>query len=199
MRPTPFMCADIEGVLGAAIAGTFALELAVDLLLGLGLLQRHDLGFGEDKALLAILASSALSRVLGVRQIVRNQTVRTPNGEIDKPCFFSSLATRTWPQVGCSIASATAAASTSGATRFLRIGFLRLISCSASSPPFLQLLEPVEAVATISHHLAGLADIAQLLGEFQHADLGPDDLLFLRHEVSSCAGAGGAARERHLG
>jgi hypothetical protein len=45
------------------------------------------------------------------------------------------LETRTCPQVGCSIASATTAASISGATRFLRIGFLRLISCSASSPP----------------------------------------------------------------
>ena len=33
---------------------------------------------------------------------LRNQTVRTPNGEIDKPCFFSSLETRSWPQVGCS-------------------------------------------------------------------------------------------------
>ena len=65
----------------------------------------------------------------------RSQTPRTPNGEIDKPCFFSSLETRTWPQVGCSIAIATTAASISGATRFLRTGFLRLISCSASSPP----------------------------------------------------------------
>jgi hypothetical protein len=62
----------------------------------------------------------------------------------------------------------------------------------------IQLLEPVEAVATISHHLAGLADIAQLLGQFQHSDLGPDDLLFLRHDVGSCAGAGGAARARHI-
>ena len=35
--------ADIEGVLGAAIAGAFALELAVGLLVGLGLLQRGDL------------------------------------------------------------------------------------------------------------------------------------------------------------
>jgi hypothetical protein len=31
--------ADIESVLGAVIAGTFALELAVDLLIGLGLLE----------------------------------------------------------------------------------------------------------------------------------------------------------------
>ena len=34
-----------------------------------------------------------------------------------------------------------------------------------------QFLEAVEAVAAIAHHLAGLGDIAELLGQFQHADL----------------------------
>jgi hypothetical protein len=126
--------ADIERVLGAAITGTFALELAVDLLLGLGFLQRHDLSFGEDKALLRHPDFERFSRVLVFARSWRNQTARTPNGEIDKPCFFSSLETRTWPQVGCSIASATTA-SISGATRFLRIDLLRLISASATSPP----------------------------------------------------------------
>ena len=52
--------------------------------------------------------------------------------------FFSSLETRTWPQVGCSIASATTAASISSATRFLGIGFLRLISASAWPVPILR-------------------------------------------------------------
>ena len=42
---------------------------------------------------------------------------------------------RSWPQAGCSIASATTASSISIGTRFFRIGFFRLISCSASSPP----------------------------------------------------------------
>lgn len=129
----------------AKIAGTFALELAVDLLLGLGLLQRHNLGFGEDKPSCATLASS-LSLVFA--RSWRNQTLRTPKGEIGKPCFFSSLEKCTWPQVGCSIPSATTAASIPGATRFLRIGFLRLISCSASSPPLSYSSLPVEAVAT---------------------------------------------------
>src|SRR5262249_54810546 len=41
-----------------------------------------------------------------------------------------------------------------------------------------QLLKPVEAVAAITHHLAGLADIAELLGKLQQANLGADDLLF---------------------
>jgi hypothetical protein len=53
-----------------------------------------------------------------------------------------------------------------------------------------ELLEPVEAVAAVIHHLAGLADIAELLGELQQANLGADDLLFSRHGVLQCADAG---------
>ena len=45
-----------------------------------------------------------------------------------------------------------------------------------------QLLEAVEAVARIAHHLAGLAYIPELLGELQQADLGADDLLFSGHD-----------------
>jgi hypothetical protein len=47
----------------------------------------------------------------------------------------NSLAARSCPQLGCSSANATTAASTSGATRFLRLGFEREISASANSPP----------------------------------------------------------------
>ena len=42
-----------------------------------------------------------------------------------------------------------------------------------------EVLEPVEAVAAVAHHLAGLADVAELPGKLQQADLGADDLLFL--------------------
>jgi hypothetical protein len=61
---------------------------------------------------------------------------RTPKGETSVPRFFNSFAARAWPQAGCSMAMATTAASTSGATRFFRFGFALEISTSASSPPF---------------------------------------------------------------
>ena len=54
-----------------------------------------------------------------------------------------------------------------------------------------QLLEPVEAVAAVAHHLAGLADVAELLGQFQQPHLYPDDLLFLGHIVVSVPPEGG--------
>src|SRR5215831_14478398 len=40
----------------------------------------------------------------------------------------------------------------------------------------IQLLEAVEAVAAVAHHLAGLADVAELLGQFQEPELYADDL-----------------------
>ena len=53
-----------------------------------------------------------------------------------------------------------------------------------------ELLEPIEAVPAIAHHLAGLGDpgsspgqaIAELLGQLEHAHFGADDLLVLGHE-----------------
>src|SRR5947209_19809249 len=44
-----------------------------------------------------------------------------------------------------------------------------------------ELLEAVEAVARVAHHLAGLAHVAALLGQLQQAELGADDLLLLGH------------------
>ena len=44
-----------------------------------------------------------------------------------------------------------------------------------------EVLEAVEAVARVAHHLAGLRDVAELPGEFQQAGLGADDLLVLGH------------------
>src|SRR5262249_34086706 len=114
-------------------------------------------------------------------------------GEIDKPRRLSISDTRTWPQAGCSIAKSTAACSISGAVRFFNTGLRRLVSCSASSPPVVQLLEAVEAVPAVAPHLAGLAHIAELLGQLEQTDLGADDLLFLRHSRrlrSGCRRAG---------
>jgi hypothetical protein len=46
---------DIERILGAAIARMLALELAMSLLLGLGLFQRDDLRLGQHQAFLGAL------------------------------------------------------------------------------------------------------------------------------------------------
>jgi len=80
------------------------------------------------------LASSASSRFFIVSRSCRSHTQRTPAGDTVSPRFLNSLATRTWPKAGCPIASVTTTSSISCGTRFFKTGFLRLISCSASSP-----------------------------------------------------------------
>jgi len=58
-----------------------------------------------------------------------------------------------------------------------------------------KLLKTIEAVPRVPHDLAGLADVAELLGEFQHTKLGADNLLGLVHRdapicvLDRCAGA----------
>ena len=48
----PLQRADIEGVLGTAVAGTGAVELAMGFLVGLRLLQSGELALGQDQAIL---------------------------------------------------------------------------------------------------------------------------------------------------
>jgi hypothetical protein len=141
----------------------------------------------------AALASSALRRRFIEVGSWRCRTQRTPAGEIDRPRRFSASDTCTWPQAGCPIAISTTACPIAGAVRFFRIGLPRLISRRPSSPPLsYSSVEPVEAVAAVAHHLAGLAHVAELLGSFHDPNLRSDDLPVLRHGVISVSPQGGA-------
>jgi hypothetical protein len=61
--PDPLQRADIEGVLCPAIARAFALELAMRLLGGLGLLECGDLRLGQQDAFLCRLGFERLEAV----------------------------------------------------------------------------------------------------------------------------------------
>src|SRR5262245_17787874 len=111
--PNSLQIADIERILGAAVTRTLALELAMGLLLGLGLFQRDQLSLGQHQAVLGALSSRALSRLFMLSRSWRSHTQRTPAGETTSPFFRNSLATRSCPNAGCSRASATIASSTS--------------------------------------------------------------------------------------
>ena len=58
----------------------------------------------------------------------------------------------------------------------------------ANAVPLLISLEPVKAIPAVPDHLAGLADIAELLGQFQQPDLRSDNLLLLCHRGLPHAG-----------
>jgi len=132
------------------------------------------------------LSWARLDPLLHRLQVVAQPHAATPAGETTSPRLRSSLATRAWPKAGCSIASAH-----NGVLDwFFNTGFLRLISAVPARPRLVDLLEPVEAVAAVTHHLASLADVAELLGELQQSNLAVDDLLFGGHRVLQVAEAG---------
>ena len=68
--PDPLHVADVEGVLGAAIARALALELAVRLLLGLGLFERGELALGQNETVLRDLRLERLEALLHGLEIV---------------------------------------------------------------------------------------------------------------------------------
>ena len=73
----------------------------------------------------------------------------------------------------------------------LQHGLLAADLLQSKVPAFVvKLLEAIEAVAAIAHHLAGLTHIAELFGKLQQSNFGADDLLFSRHGVLQCAEAG---------
>src|SRR6476469_6613555 len=68
--PNTLEVADIERVLGAAIAGMLAFKLAMGLLLSLGLFQRDHLSFGQHQALLGALGFERFEPFLHGFQVV---------------------------------------------------------------------------------------------------------------------------------
>src|SRR6516225_11590362 len=145
----------------------------------------------------AALASSAFSRCFIDVKSWRCHTHRTPAGEIDSPRRFSASETRTWPQAGCSIRQRHHRLFDLDRRAVLQDRFAAadLLQCQLAAF-VVQLLEAVEAVASVAHHLAGLADIAELLGQFQEPDLRSDDLLILGHSLISVSPEGGSRSQR---
>lgn len=73
---------DIERVLCAAVARTFALKFVMRFFVGLRLLQRKDLRLGQHEALLRHLCLQGLEPFPHGFQIMLSQMHRTPAGEI---------------------------------------------------------------------------------------------------------------------
>ena len=163
------------------------------LLLSLGLFQRDELGLGQDQAFLGALGLQCFEPLVH-RSRGHDAATRTHAGGRDRePALAQFVGDADLTEGRLSTASATTASSISCATQF----FLRLLAADLFQRQLaafvIEFLKAVEAVAAIAHHLAGLADIAELLGELQEPNLGADDLLFGRHVVSSIR-RGGALR-----
>ena len=134
MRPTPFSVPRRTYPAPRSSQGAH-FELAVGLFLMTVLFERRHLRFGEDHSLLGHFRLEQAQTLLHALHVVALPHGSTPDGEISSPRFASSLATRTWPHVGCSTANSTTADSISGATLFFSRGPRRLISTAPGVGP----------------------------------------------------------------
>src|SRR5262245_23206887 len=123
--------ADVEGVLSAAITRAFTLEFAMVFFVGLCLLQRGDLSFGEDQAVLRHLDFERLQAVLHGRQIVAQPDRAHPERRHDDAALQQFVGDADLAEGGLFDPRPTTAVSTSGATRFLSSGLRRDSSCKA--------------------------------------------------------------------
>ena len=195
----PLQRADIEGVLRSAVAGALALELAMRFLVGFGFLERGDLGLGKQDAVLRHLGLKRLEALLHRGQIVALPHAAHPGGRDRQPAPLERVRD---PHL-----APGRLLDRQRHRRFLDLDRRAVLQDRLPAADLLQrqlaafvvqLLEPVEAVAAVPHHLAGLADVAELLGQFQQPDLHSDDLLLLGHVVISVprrrAGRGPSSR-----
>ena len=180
--PDPLHVANVEGVLGAAIAWAFAFELAMRFLFALGLLQRGELAFRQHQAFLGDLGLEGLEPLLHRLKIMAlpdaaNASRRDRMPELAKLVGDADLAVRRPVQRKLD-------------DDRLDLGRRAVLQDRLAPRQLLQrqfaagvikLLETIETVAAIAHHFAGLADVAELLGQLQQPNLGADDLLFLGH------------------
>ena len=93
--PHPLQRADVEGVLGAAVAGTGAVELAVRFLVGFRLLQRGELALGQDQAVLRHPGLQGLQPLGHGVEVVANEHAADAGGG-DPQAHFSSGTEAAW-------------------------------------------------------------------------------------------------------
>jgi hypothetical protein len=162
----------IEGILGAAVARTLALEFAVGFFVRLRLLQRYDLGLRQHQPLLSHLRLQRLESFPHRLQIMPEPDTAHPSrrdGQGLLPQFIGypqlppgrlldrHLHNRLFPLRRHAILQ----------ERLLAGDLLE----GGLTAGLIELLETIEAVSAITPQLTGLRDIATLLRQFQHADL----------------------------
>src|SRR5262249_55365971 len=150
--------ADIERILGTAVARMLALELAVRLLLGLGLLQRNDLRLGQHQALLGALGFQRFEPLVhGLQVVAQPHTAHASRGDRE-PALAQFVGNADLTEGGLLDRQRY-----DGILDHLRHAVLqyRLLAADFLRGQFaalvVELLEPVEAVAAVARHFAGWA------------------------------------------
>ncbi len=147
-----------------------------------GPLQGGDLGFGQHQAVLCALGLECLEPLLHGLQVVALPDTAHP-GRGDRQAALLQLIGHPDLAKGRLLDGQPDDRLLDGrlhpiAQDWLAPGHLRQRDLAAL---FVELLKAVEAVARVSHDLAGLRHIAELFGQLQQTYLGPDYLAFVGH------------------
>src|ERR1700757_2977906 len=120
-----------------------ALELAMGLLFRLGFLQRGKLGLGQHQALLSALGFQCLETLVHVLKVMPEPDAAYAGGRDRKPPFPELIGDAQLTEGGLldgkhddGVLDLLWDAILQNRLLVFKTGFLRLISCNASSPPF---------------------------------------------------------------
>jgi|GEM_PF-2845007 len=162
------------------------------LLVGLGLFQGGDLRLGEDQPFLRHLGFERLQPMLHGRKVVAQPDRAHAEGR-----YADALLGQF---VGDPRLAPGRLLDRHGDHRRLDLGRDPVLQQRLAPRHLLQgqfaafvvkVLEAIETVAAVAHDLASLADVAELLGQFEQARLGADDFLILGHVGVSWSRRGG--------
>ena len=177
--PDAFERANVEGVLSAAVAGAFALKLAVRILLVLRLLQRGELRFGENQALLRALCLKRFQSFLHGLEIVPLPNAADAGGRDRHGTLLEFVRDAHLAECRLLDCQSYDRILDRRVDSVLHDGFAAGdFSERRLTAGFVELLEAIEAIATKAHHLAGLLNVAELLCKIQQPNLRTNDFAF---------------------
>ena len=130
-----FQIADIERILGAAVARMLALKLAMRLLLSLGLFQRDELGLGQDQAFLGALGLQRFEPLVHGLEVMTLPHAAHAGGRDREPALAQFVGDADLTEGRLLDGQRNDGIFDLLCDAIFSTGFLRLISCNASSPP----------------------------------------------------------------
>ena len=187
-----FQGANIETILRNTVARMFAFKFPMGFLVGLRLLQRDQLGFGQDAAFLGHFRLKGLQALFHGLKIMAQPDAAHAKGRDFAPTLLQFIRRASLAPSGLfnRYRNYSRLDFRGYAVLQVRLGLGNLNQRQLTA--FLvQVAETIKTVPRITHHTAGLGHAAQLLGQFQQPNLGLDHFAFTcRHHTSPGQPAG---------
>ncbi len=160
-----FQGPDIERILGATVAGTFALEFPMGFFVSRGLLQRDDWGFRQDETFLGYLRLQRLQPFSHRLQVMPQPDAPNPCRGDGQGLLAQFVRNASLPPGWLIERHLDNGVFHLGSHAILEEWFLsgNLLERGLAAG-LVQLLKAVEAIAAVAHQPTGVGNIVELLG-----------------------------------